>query len=102
VLRRLRRDQGPDTYPQSMYRSLNPPVEVTVDQFLTQQDAAEQLGVWLLTIGRLIAEKRLQPATCQGTPGVTRASVDAELQRRKSGVQRAKSALKSFFHWLSP
>lgn len=98
----LPRDRGPDTYPQSMYRSSNPPVEVTVDQFLTQQDAAEQLNVWVLTIGRLIAEERLQPATCQGTPGVTRASVDAELQRRKGGGQRAKSTLKSIFHWLSP
>lgn len=41
-----------------MYRWEHPPIEVPPDEFMTQEEAAEELGVSILSIGRYIGEDR--------------------------------------------
>lgn len=79
----------------------NPPVEVKATDFMSQEESAKLLRVRPLSVGRLIAEGRLQPAVFRGSPGVTRQSVFNELSRRGDPKTRMKLALKSFFHWFA-
>lgn len=89
-------------YPAVMQRWPHPPRVLTSDEFVTQQDAAERLGVSLLSVGRLIAEGRLLPGTCNGELGVELASMEAERSRRTGRLWRPRSFVKSLWHWASP
>ena len=88
-------------YPDIMYSWPAPPREVPVEEFVSQQEAADELGVRMFTIGRLIAERRLAPATYRGLAGVTRESLQMEAQARRQGG-RLKRLMKSLGHWASP
>lgn len=87
-------------YPAAMYRWPNPPMEVAPEQFVSQQDAARELGAAVFTVGRLIAEGRLRAATCEGIAGVTRASLQEELAQREKRFWRVRAFLRSLLHWV--
>lgn len=78
--------------------------EVPNDQFVTQAQAAETLGLRSdLTVGAYIGRGILIPATStEGESGVTRASLDAEIewQRTASGLQRLRRKVAGVFHFL--
>lgn len=79
-----------------------PPEEVPPEEFVTQDSAAETLGVTGLAVGKLIGDGRLAPATLRGAPGVTRSSLASELERRSKPMWRLKSFLGSVLRSLSP
>lgn len=72
-------------YPKGMAVQLEPPA------WVSQHDAARELGINVLRIGNLISNDHLAPAeTASREMGVTRASVDAALswRREASRLQR--------------
>ena len=72
---------------------------------MLQDEAAEALQAkTALSIGALIARDILQPASlADGTEGVTRSSVEAELTwRRQAGFwRRLRRRLGGILHWAS-
>ena len=88
------------SYPGVMYRWPHPPVEVPASDFMTQDEAAERLGVSLISIGMFVATERIFPATLNGEPGVTRRSVEEEMARRKSAGYRVRAFLRSLRRFL--
>lgn len=89
-----------------MQRWDNPPIEVKDEEWLSQQEAAERLGLFsTLSVGLRIAEGSLQAATSERFgPGVTRSSVERELQWRRSASfpKRMWKALRRVLRWISP
>lgn len=66
--------------------------QVTDDAWLSQSEAARQLGIALFRIGALIASGHLAPAeNAAGKAGVTITSVQAEKTWRSSATYRAKA-----------
>ncbi len=88
-------------YPAAMYRWPHPPVEVIAEEFISQEDATRELNCTTLSVGRMIAEGRLRPATSVGRAGVTRVSLVGELARRQKPLWRARAFVRSLLHWLT-
>lgn len=73
------------------------------DAWMSQAEAARLLGVALIRVGMLIANRRLIPAEDPaGRAGVTTASVQAEEIWRAKATKRAKLArlLKDTINWF--
>ncbi|WP_327318859.1 DNA-binding protein [Streptomyces sp. NBC_01235] len=73
------------------------------DAWMSQPEAARHLGVTLIRLGMLIANRRLIPAeNPAGRAGVTTASVQAEESWRANAPTRAKLArlLKDTINWF--
>ncbi|MGA5418027.1 DNA-binding protein [Streptomyces pseudogriseolus] len=73
------------------------------DAWMSQPDAARHLGVTLIRVGMLIANRRLIPAeNPAGQAGVTTASVQAEETWRANATKRAKLTrlLKDTINWF--
>jgi hypothetical protein len=73
------------------------------DAWSSQPEAARRLGVTLIRVGMLIANRRLIPAeNPAGQAGVTTASVQAEETWRANATKRAKLArlLKDTINWF--
>ena len=73
------------------------------DAWMSQPEAACHLGVTLIRVGMLIANRRLMPAeNPAGQAGVTTASVQAEETWRANATKRAKLArlLKDTINWF--
>ncbi|KQX69504.1 hypothetical protein ASD48_40520 [Streptomyces sp. Root1310] len=73
------------------------------DAWMSQPEAARHLGVTLIRVGMLIANRRLTPAeNPAGQAGVTTASVQAEKTWRANATQRAKLTrlLKDTINWF--
>ena len=72
--------------------------------FMTQEEAAEALGrSTTLGIGLLIGRQILRPAfLVDGTEGITRESVEAELEWRRSAssMRKLRRALGGLLHWI--
>lgn len=97
--RRDSRTAGP--YPSIMYGWENPPRELPGNEFLSQEDAARALGGSTLTVGRLIGERVLHPATCDGVAGVTRESLQRELENREKPFWRIKGLIRTLVTFFS-
>lgn len=87
-------------YPEAMDHWEHPPVEVPAEEFMTQEDAAAELGISILTVGLYVAEGRVKPGTLRGEPGVIRASVQEELARRRVPGYRLKALFRSLFRYI--
>ncbi|MFE9820486.1 DNA-binding protein [Streptomyces sp. NBC_00236] len=75
-------------YPEPLLRA----PQVPDDTWLSQPEAARQLGIALFRIGVLIACGHLAPAVnSAGRAGVTIAGVEAEKSWRGSATRRAKA-----------
>lgn len=73
------------------------------DAWMSQPEVARRLGVTLIRVGMLIANRRLIPAeNPAGQAGVTTASVQAEEAWRVNATKRAKLArlLKDTINWF--
>ncbi|MEU6914950.1 DNA-binding protein [Streptomyces olindensis] len=73
------------------------------DAWMSRPEAARRLGVGLLRVGMLIANRRLIPAeNPAGQAGVTAAGVQAEESWRAQATRRAKLArlLKDMINWF--
>ncbi|WP_333735688.1 DNA-binding protein [Streptomyces sp. IBSBF 2806] len=73
------------------------------DAWMSQPDAARHLGVTLIRVGVLIANRRLIPAeNPAGRAGVTTAGVLAEETWRANATKRAKLTrlLKDTINWF--
>ncbi|MET8787558.1 MULTISPECIES: DNA-binding protein [unclassified Streptomyces] len=73
------------------------------EAWMSQPEAARHLGVTLIRVGTLIANRRLIPAeNPAGQAGVTTASVQAEETWRANATKRAKLArlVKDTINWL--
>lgn len=73
------------------------------DAWSSQPEAARSLGITLIRVGMLIANRRLIPAeNPAGQAGVTTASVQAEETWRANATKRAKLArlLKDTINWF--
>ena len=73
------------------------------DAWMSQPEAARHLGVTLIRVGMLIANRRLIPAeNPAGQAGVTTASVQAEETWQANATKRAKLArfLKDTINWF--
>ncbi|MEW2051067.1 DNA-binding protein [Streptomyces sp. NPDC005476] len=73
------------------------------DAWMSQREAARHLGVTLIRVGMLIANRRLIPTeSLAGQAGVTTASVQAEETWRATATKRAKLArlLKDTINWV--
>ncbi|MFJ6076268.1 DNA-binding protein [Streptomyces sp. NPDC093065] len=73
------------------------------DAWMSQPEAARHLGVTLIRVGMLLANRRLIPAeNPAGQAGVTVASVQAEETWRANAKGRAKFArlLKDTINWF--
>ncbi|MEU9367166.1 DNA-binding protein [Streptomyces avermitilis] len=73
------------------------------DAWMSQPEAARRLGVTLIRVGMLIANRRLIPAENRsGQAGVITASVQAEETWRANASRRAKFArlLKDTINWF--
>jgi hypothetical protein len=73
------------------------------DAWMSQPEAARHLGVTLIRVGMLIANRRLIPAeNPAGQAGVTTASVQAEETWRANATKRAKLTrlLKDTINWF--
>jgi hypothetical protein len=71
--------------------------------WMSQPEAARRLGVTLIRVGMLIANRRLIPAeNPAGQAGVTTASVQAEETWRANATKRAKLArlAKDTINWF--
>ena len=79
-----------------MYRWRHPPVEVGADDFMTQEQAAETLKLSMMWVPFLMQHGTLQPATLDGSPGVTRESVLNEAENRNQRWYK----LRAFFRAL--
>lgn len=65
-------------YPKGMAVQLEPP------EWVSQHDAARELGINAFRIGNLLSNDHLEPAeTASREMGVTRANLDAELRWRR-------------------
>jgi len=73
------------------------------DAWMSQPEAARRLGVTLIQVGTLVANRRLIPAeNPAGQAGVTIASVQAEETWRANATKTAKFArlLKDTINWF--
>ncbi|WP_328978459.1 DNA-binding protein [Streptomyces canus] len=73
------------------------------DAWMSQPEAARRLGVTLIRVGMLIANRRLIPAeNPSGQAGVTTASVQAEETWRANATKSAKFVrlLKDTINWF--
>ena len=73
------------------------------DAWMSQPEAARHLGVTLIRVGMLIANRRLIPAeNPAGRAGVTTASVQTEETWRANATKRAKLTrpLKDTINWF--
>ncbi|MFN2537309.1 MAG: hypothetical protein ABR549_04045 [Mycobacteriales bacterium] len=85
-------------YPRGMAVNAEPP------DWVSQCDAARELGIHILRIGNLISNDHLEPAeTASREMGVTRASLDAELRWRREAPRLRRWLLRPMrdsLNWL--
>lgn len=85
-------------YPKGMAIQLEPPA------WVSQYDAARELGINIFRIGNLISNDHLEPAeTASREMGVTRASLDEELKWRREAPRLRRwllRPLRDSVNWL--
>ncbi|GAA1117864.1 hypothetical protein GCM10009630_14490 [Kribbella jejuensis] len=91
-----------DRYPRITRGWSNAPADVTAEDWVSQPDAAERLGVMVLTIGWLMACGHLDPANGPQGRGITRSSLDRELAWREHATWRSRVArwTKNIVRWI--
>jgi hypothetical protein len=89
-------------YPRVMYGWSNAPSEVSAEDWVSQLDAAQRLGVTVLSVGWLIACEHLDPADGPEGRGVTRSSLDREVAWREDATWRDSLArwAKNVVRWI--
>lgn len=94
-------DDAPELRRKMYRRWGNEAVTVERADFLTQEEAAQTLG--RLGVGLLLARRILRPAFLEdGSEGVTRESVEAELEWQASAgpIRKVRRAIGGFLHFL--
>jgi hypothetical protein len=89
-------------YPRITRGWSNAPSEVAAGDWVSQPDAAQALGVPVLSIGWLIACEHLEPAEGPERRGVTRSSLEREVAWRKDARWRDRLArlVKNVVRWI--
>jgi hypothetical protein len=68
-----------------------PPRVVPVDEWMSQDEAARELNISHFSLGLLLATGVLHPAECyEGGRGVTRKSLEAEVNWRRTATLRQR------------
>lgn len=76
------------------------PAEVDEDEFLSSEEAATMLGLSVLSVARLVAERRLTPATHRGRRGVTRSSVELDQALLLTRPGRVRASVNTIIRWF--
>jgi hypothetical protein len=89
-------------YPRITRGWSNAPVAVAAEDWVSQPDAAQTLGVPVLFVGWLIACEHLEPAEGPQGPGVIRSSLDREVAWRKEATWRDRLVrlVKNVVRWV--
>jgi hypothetical protein len=91
------------SYPRIMTRWSNPPISCPDEEWLSQYEAAQKLGISMVRVGWRILGGYLTPAhNSKNEAGVTRMSVELDREWIASASRRAKSirVFKGLARWI--